>query len=70
MIKSMYSGIQRRSGRDRRRLFNAYYLTKDGYKVNILKERRSQSEKRNGWRRVSQWGSVCEKEKNPKLPNR
>ena len=65
MVKSMDSVSQKRSGRDRRRLFDAYYVTKDGIKKSILNERRSQSERRKGWKRVSQWGSVCE-EKKPK----
>ena len=69
MLNSMRSGVQNRSGRDRRRLFDAYYVTKDGTKTGILNERRSQSERRKGWKRVSQWGSVCE-EKNPRLPHR
>jgi hypothetical protein len=66
----MHSGIQNRSGRDRRRLFDVYCFTKDGTKTSILNERRSQSERRKGWAKVSQWGSVCEEQKNPKLPHR
>ena len=67
MSKSMDSGSQNRSGRDRRRLFDAYYVEEDGTKTGILNERRSQSERRKGWKRVSQWGSVLE-EKKPQSP--
>ena len=67
MSKSMDSGGQKRSGRDRRRLFDAYYVEEDGTKKSILNERRSKSERRKGWKRVSQWGSVRE-EKKPQTP--
>ena len=67
MVKGMDSGSQNRSGRDRRRLFDAYYVAEDGTKTGISNERRSQSERRKGWKRVSQWGSVCE-EKKPQTP--
>jgi hypothetical protein len=70
MLKNVHSGNQRRSGRDRRRLFDAYYLTKDESTVSLLKERRSQPEQRKGWRRVSQWGSVCVEQNPPKFLNR
>ena len=70
MSKSIHSGSQNRSGRDRRRLFDAYYVTQDGANTSILNEKRSQSERRKGWTRVNQWGSVCEEQKNPKLPHR
>ena len=69
MLNSLRSGVQNRSGRDRRRLFDAYYIAEDGTKTSIFNERRSQSERRKRWKRVSQWGSVCE-EKKPKLPLR
>jgi hypothetical protein len=65
MVKRKHPNIQNRSGRDRRRLFDAYYIAEDGTKKSILKERRSKAERRKGWKRVSEWGSVCE-EKNPK----
>ena len=67
MVKGMDSGVQDRSGRDRRRLFDAYYVAEDGTKTGISNERRSQSERRKGWKRVSQWGSVRE-EKKPQTP--
>jgi len=70
MLKSMHSGSQNRSGRDRRRLFDVYYVTQDGAKTSILNERRSQPERRKRWARVSQWGSICEEQKNPNLPHR
>ena len=63
MVKTKPSDIQNRSGRDRRRLFDAYYIAEDGTKKSILKERRSKSERRKGWKRVSEWGSVCEEKK-------
>ena len=67
MSKSVDSGSQKRSGRDRRRLFDAYYVAEDGTKTGISNERRSQSERRKGWKRVSQWGSIRE-EKKPQSP--
>ena len=67
MSKTMDSGGQKRSGRDRRRLFDAYYVSEDGTKKGISNERRSKSERRKGWKRVSQWGSVLE-EKKPQSP--
>lgn len=67
MVKRKHPDIQNRSGRDRRRLFDAYYVGEDGTKTSILNERRSQSERRKGWKRVSQWGSVRE-EKKPQTP--
>lgn len=66
MSERMHSGVQNRSGRDRRRLFDAYYFTKDGINESIANERRSQSERRKGWRKVSQWGSICEELTTPK----
>jgi hypothetical protein len=55
-----------RSGRDRRTLFDVYYVDGQGayYQADRRKkkrsgiERRSPGERRVGWRRVSKWGSV------------
>jgi hypothetical protein len=57
---------KKRSGRDRRRLFDvyrlddqgAYRLADQGKEKRSGTERRAQEEKRVGWHRVSKWGSA------------
>ena len=60
---------QRRSGRDRRKLYDIYFVTNGEFKE-CLNERRSGNERRDRWKRVSEWGSILlkkdiSKESNP-----
>ena len=48
----------RRSGRDRRKLYDVHYLSDDGLLKGLRVERRSEPERREDWIRVSKWGSV------------
>ena len=52
------SGIDRRSGADRRIVFNVDYWLTGGVERRRWKERRSEFERRAEWVRVSQWCSV------------
>jgi hypothetical protein len=59
MSNNNHSFAERRSGKDRRRIFNhGHFLFKTSDKKN-LKERRLQAERREGWVRVTKWSSVC-----------
>ncbi len=51
---------QRRSGRDRRKLYDIYFVTNGEFKER-LNEKRSGNERRDGWKRVSEWGSIPSK---------
>jgi hypothetical protein len=48
----------RRSGRDRRKLYDVHYLSEEGFLKGLRVERRSEPERREDWIRVSKWGSV------------
>lgn len=48
---------QRRSGRDRRKLYDIYFMSNGEFKK-CMNERRSGNERRGGWKRVSEWGSI------------
>jgi hypothetical protein len=50
--------IDRRSGRDRRKLYDVHYLSDEGFLKGLRVERRSEPERREDWIRVSKWGSV------------
>jgi hypothetical protein len=50
----------RRSGRDRRKLYDIYFVTNSEFKER-LNERRSGNERRDGWKRVNEWGSIPSK---------
>jgi hypothetical protein len=50
--------IDRRSGTDRRRLYDLDYFTEGGVERRKFKPRRSLLERRDGWLRVSEWRSV------------
>jgi hypothetical protein len=58
MVDEQNLSLERRSGRDRRRLYDIHYVSDGERMKQDLKERRSRSERRTGWKRVSQWGSV------------
>ncbi len=49
---------ERRSGKDRRRIFSLHRFFYNGPERRDLKDRRSQEEKRDGWVRISKWSSV------------
>jgi hypothetical protein len=50
--------FDRRSGRDRRKLYDVHYLSGEGFLENLRVERRLEPERRADWKRVSKWGSV------------
>ena len=49
---------ERRSGKDRRRIFSLHRFFYNGPERRVLHNRRSQEERRDGWVRVSKWSSV------------
>ena len=54
----MRSGLDRRSGEDRRRVYDLEYFGNGGVERRSWKEQRSHVERRVGWTRVSEWCSV------------
>ena len=53
------SPADRRSGKDRRKVYNRLlFLLKRGVERRSVKERRSEDERREGWVRVDKWSSV------------
>ena len=58
MYERRCSAIDRRSGKDRRRIFTPAHLFYKGSERRKLKERRLQTERRQGWVRVGKWASV------------
>jgi hypothetical protein len=55
-IKRAFS--ERRSGKDRRRIFSLHHFFYNGPERRVLQDRRSQEERRDGWVRISKWSSV------------
>ena len=51
--------LDRRSGKDRRRKIKLNYFLYKGSEKRNLAERRSQTERREDWVKVSKWSSVC-----------
>jgi len=49
---------ERRSGKNRRRTFNLHRLFYNGSERRDLKDRRTNTERRNGWVRIGKWTSV------------
>ena len=49
---------ERRSGKDRRRIFSLHRFLYNGPERRVLQDRRSQEERRDGWVRISKWSSV------------
>jgi hypothetical protein len=49
------SGVDRRSGRNRRRAYHLGYFKKGRLERRYNKERRSKFERREGWIRISKW---------------
>ena len=58
MSESERASPERRSGKNRRRFFSWHRLFYRGPDRRILKDRRSQLERRDGWVRISRWSSV------------
>ena len=58
MSVMMRSDLDRRSGEDRRRVYDLEYFTNGGIERRTWKEQRAQVERRVGWTRVSEWCSV------------
>ena len=51
--------IDRRSGEDRRLIYDADYFQNGGNERRSGKERRGQYERRKNFIRVSEWSSIC-----------
>ncbi len=51
--------IDRRSGEDRRQVYNADYFQNGGLERRSVKERRQQKERRKNFIGVSKWSSIC-----------
>jgi hypothetical protein len=51
--------VDRRSGEDRRRIYDADYFESGGKERRSGKERRKQYERRKNFIRVSKWSSIC-----------
>jgi hypothetical protein len=62
MIESRKSNFDRRSGKERRKLYHLRGLLRGGVKKRCGEERRSKFEARQGWVRVDKWSSVHLKE--------
>ena len=60
MAKRIRFPFDRRSGVDRRRIFNRGYFRLGGDERRIGGERRSGKERRKDWFRVTKWSSVWE----------
>ncbi len=51
--------IDRRSGEDRRQVYNADYFQNGGLERRSVKERRQQKERPKNFIGVSKWSSIC-----------
>jgi hypothetical protein len=58
MPKKRRSGIDRRSGEDRRKVYSLDYFANGGIERRSMWERRSRGERRLRWVRVNEWASV------------
>ena len=58
MIKKERAFSERRTGKDRRKIFNLRRFLYKGEENRTLDERRTIDERRNGWVRVNKWSSV------------
>ncbi len=50
--------LERRSGKDRRRVFSLHRFFYKGLERRAIQDRRSQEERRDGWVRINKWSSV------------
>ncbi len=51
--------VDRRSGEDRRQVYDSVYWESGGIERRSVKDRRQQNERRDSYVRVSKWSSVC-----------
>jgi hypothetical protein len=51
--------VDRRSGEDRRKVYDAAYWERGGIERRSVTERRQQKERRSGYVRVTKWSSIC-----------
>jgi len=58
MDENRHHRYDRRSGEDRRKVYDADYFENGGIERRKWKERRSDHERRTGWQRVGDWYSV------------
>jgi hypothetical protein len=58
VMENRLPAVGRRSGRDRRRVYDFDYFLNGGVERRGWLERRSQAERRAGWRSVSKWASA------------
>ena len=49
---------ERRSGKNRRRIFSLHRFFYNGSERRALKDRRTNTERRDGWIRIDKWSSV------------
>jgi hypothetical protein len=66
MDEKKRSGVDRRSGEDRRQAYDLDYFLRGGTERRHWVERRWRKEMRRGWIRVSKWSSVDPRTCNPK----
>jgi hypothetical protein len=62
MLKRRSFTIDRRSGEDRRKVYDLDYFSNGGVERRTWRERRSYVERRLGWLRVNKWVSVSVKD--------
>ena len=58
MQLSQRAFLERRSGKDRRRIFSLHRYFYRGTERRTLNDRRVNEERRDGWVRISKWSSV------------
>ena len=58
MSETPRASSERRSGKDRRRIFSLHRFFYKGPERRIRQDRRLQVERRDGWVRISKWSSV------------
>jgi len=58
MVEKHRSNFDRRSGKDRRKLYHLIRFTKGGAERRCEEQRRFKYEGRQGWVRVDKWSSV------------
>jgi hypothetical protein len=50
--------LERRSGKDRRKVFSLHHFLYKGLERRTIQDRRSHEERRDGWVRINRWSSV------------
>jgi len=55
--------VDRRSGEDRRQVYDSGYWESVGIERRSAKDKRQQKERRDNWVKVSKWSSVCSEDK-------